>query len=99
MSEPRLSDAEIDAGLARLPGWTRTGDEIRRTVTAPTFLTGIDWVRRVAEAAESANHHPDIDIRYSDLTFALTSHDAGGLTQLDLNLAGSIDQIVGGDDT
>ena len=97
MSEPRLTDEEIDAGLARLPGWSRDGDEIRRTVTAPEFLTGIDWVRRVGEAAEAANHHPDIDIRWCDVTFALSTHDSGGLTRLDLDLAGTIDRITGGD--
>ncbi|WP_457058073.1 4a-hydroxytetrahydrobiopterin dehydratase [Mycobacteroides abscessus] len=58
-----LTDDQINAALAGLPGWTREGDSLRRAVTFDAFLDGIDAVRRIAEHAESVDHHPDIDIR------------------------------------
>lgn len=91
----KLTDTELSAALADLGNWTRDGDTIRREVEAPAFLTGIDYVREVAEVAEQADHHPDIDIRWRRLTFVLTTHDAGGLTQADVDLAQAIDAIVG----
>jgi 4a-hydroxytetrahydrobiopterin dehydratase len=91
----KLTDAELTTALADLGNWTRDGDAIRRDVQAPAFLTGIDYVREVAEAAEQADHHPDIDIRWRRLTFVLSTHDAGGLTQADVDLAHVIDGIVG----
>ena len=68
---------------------------ITRTVVAPTFVDAIALVDRVADLAESANHHPDIDIRYRRVTFALVTHDAGGITQADLDLAAAIDEAAG----
>jgi len=67
---------------------------VRRS-TAASFPEAIDWVVAVAEAAEHADHHPDIDIRWRTVTFRLTTHDAGALTILDVNLARDIDGIVG----
>ncbi|MBW8482570.1 4a-hydroxytetrahydrobiopterin dehydratase [Actinomadura parmotrematis] len=90
-----LDDAQIAARLAELPGWTRAGDEIRRTLQAPSFLAGIGLVARVAEAAEEADHHPDIDIRWRTLTFALSTHSEGGLTAKDFALAAAIDRLAG----
>ena len=92
-----LSTDEITAGLDRLPAWEKTGDAesaITRTVKAPAFLDGIEWVRAVAQAAEAVDHHPDIDIRWRSITFRLSTHSAGGLTQADLDLAAVIDGIV-----
>ena len=91
----KLTDSELATALETLGDWTRDGDTIRRDVEAPQFLTGIDYVREVAEVAEQADHHPDIDIRWRRLTFVLTTHDAGGLTQADVALAHAIDAIVG----
>jgi 4a-hydroxytetrahydrobiopterin dehydratase len=82
-----LSDAAVAERLARLPGWERQGDEIRRTFAFADFVEALAFVNRVAELAEAMNHHPDIDIRYSKVTLALTTHDAGGLTALDFDLA------------
>ena len=82
-----LSDAEASERLARLPGWTREGDMIRRTFTFGDFKEAMAFVNRVADLAEEMNHHPDIDIRYSKVSLALTTHDAGGLTALDFDLA------------
>jgi len=82
-----LSDAEIDVRLARLPGWARHGDEIRRTFSFADFAQAIAFVNRVAVFAEAADHHPDIDVRYSKVTLALSTHSAGGLTASDFDLA------------
>jgi len=94
MTTPLLSDDELHAALKDLPEWTRTGDEIARTVEASTFPAGIELVRRVAVAAEEADHHPDIDIRWRRVTFTLSTHSAGGLTRLDVELARRIDQLA-----
>ncbi|MGW2664312.1 4a-hydroxytetrahydrobiopterin dehydratase [Nocardia tengchongensis] len=88
-----LSDDDIAEALKNLPEWSRTGDSITRTVQAASFLAGIELVRRVAVAAEAANHHPDIDIRWRRVTFTLSTHDAGGLTPLDTALAREIDRL------
>lgn len=74
--------------------WSVEGDTLRRDVTAPDFPTAIAIVSAVAAEAERMNHHPDIDIRWRTLHFALTTHDAGGLTELDYTLARRIDEIA-----
>ncbi len=90
-----LENDEIEAALAAdLAGWTREGDAMVRAVEAPDFLTGIDLVRRVAEAAETAQHHPDIDIRWTTITFRLSTHSEGGVTAADLELARAIDALA-----
>ena len=86
----RLSDAEIESRLRRLAGWERRGDEIRRTFSFPDFAGALAFVNRVGELAEAMTHHPDIDIRYSRVTLGLTTHDAGGLTARDFDLAEAI---------
>ncbi|MFI9401171.1 4a-hydroxytetrahydrobiopterin dehydratase [Nocardia sp. NPDC052316] len=94
MSAPLLTETELATALAELPDWIRDGDVLTRTVQAPSFLAGIELVRQVAEAAEAANHHPDIDIRWRKVGFALSTHDSGGLTALDVELARKIDQLA-----
>ena len=92
---PRLlDDEEIERQLADLPGWTREGDTIRAAYVAPDFLTGIRLVDDVAADAESMNHHPDIDIRWTTVRFALSTHSEGGLTQLDVELAHQVQQAA-----
>lgn len=90
----RLDDRLITERLRALPHWMRVGDEIRREVTAASFLEGIGLVTEVARAAEDADHHPDIDIRYRTVSFALTTHSAGGLTSRDFDLAEVIDALA-----
>ena len=85
-----LDDDEIREALVALPGWERLGDEIVATFEFPTFPEAIAFVDRVAVLAEAADHHPDLDIRYRRVRVALTTHDAGGLTRRDLDLAGQI---------
>ncbi|MBK6886806.1 MAG: 4a-hydroxytetrahydrobiopterin dehydratase [Tetrasphaera sp.] len=82
-----LTDAEIERALTDLPGWRRAGESITATYAAPSFPDAIRLVDEVALEAESMNHHPDIDIRWRRTTWTLSTHDAGGLTQLDVELA------------
>ena len=89
-----LSDEQVDAALPDLNGRERADGAQRRSIKFPTFLDGIDPVRRVAERAEEKDHHPDIDIRWRTVTFALVTHSAGGITENDLMMAREIDQIV-----
>jgi 4a-hydroxytetrahydrobiopterin dehydratase len=91
---PLLSDAEITDGLAALPDWHREGDVIARTARCPTFLAAIGLVNRVAEAAEAANHHPEILINWRRVTFTLTTHASKGLTAKDLAMAATIDTLA-----
>jgi 4a-hydroxytetrahydrobiopterin dehydratase len=87
----RLSDIAIQRELGNLTGWSRRGDAITKTFQFRNFLTGIGFVSAVAKAAEAADHHPDIDIRYTKVTCTLSTHSAGGITQKDLELARKID--------
>jgi 4a-hydroxytetrahydrobiopterin dehydratase len=92
---PTLPQEEIDAALAGdLSAWHQDGDAIARAVRAPSFLEGIGLVSKVAEVAEEMDHHPDVDIRYTTLTFTLSTHSEGGLTAKDLELAGRIDALA-----
>jgi 4a-hydroxytetrahydrobiopterin dehydratase len=85
-----LTDSEIQERLSRVPGWERWGREIRRTWAFADFRAAMAFVNRVADLAEAAGHHPDIDVRYSKVTLVLSTHDAGGLTARDFALAESI---------
>ena len=82
-----LTDDEVTTQLAGLPGWSRTGDSIVATFEAPDFPAAIRLVEAAADEAEQMNHHPDIDIRWRTTHWQLSTHDAGGLTQLDIELA------------
>lgn len=86
-----LSDIAIQRELGNLPGWSRRGDLLTRMYQFRDFAAAMAFVDRVAESAEAANHHPDIDIRYSKVTLSLSSHDSGGITQKDVDLAKAID--------
>ena len=87
-----LSDIAIQRELGSLAGWSRRGDVLTRTYQFRNFAQSMEFVNRVAGLAESANHHPDIDIRYSKVTLTLSTHDAGGITSNDVALARAIDQ-------
>jgi 4a-hydroxytetrahydrobiopterin dehydratase len=86
-----LSDIAIQRELGNLDGWSRKGDVLVKTFQFRNFMDAIGFVNRVAEAAERANHHPDMDIRYSRVLCNLSTHDAGGITQNDLDLARAMD--------
>ncbi len=90
-----LTDSEIQNALASLPGWKKNGLAIQRVFEFPDFKAAMQFVNKIADAAEQANHHPDIDIRYNKVTMALISHDSGGVTQRDVKMASRINQIAG----
>lgn len=89
-----LDDAAITEALAGLPGWSRDGDALVLTAKLPTFPAAIGVVDKVAEHAESLDHHPDIDIRWRTLVFRCSTHSEGGITDLDTDLAASISREV-----
>jgi len=90
---PKLGENQITPALATVPQWLRQGDVIARTFQFKDFLAAMKFVDAVAVAAEQAWHHPDIDIRWNKVTLTLTTHDAGGLTQKDFDLARQFDQL------
>jgi 4a-hydroxytetrahydrobiopterin dehydratase len=88
-----LNEDEIDARLKRLQ-WEQEGDEIVREWRFEDFSEAIEFVNRVAEVAEDANHHPDILVHgWNKVKLSLTNHSAGGLTAVDFDMAGRFDQI------
>ena len=89
----RLSDITIQRELGNLQGWSRRGDVITKTFQFRNFMTGINFVTAVAKAADAADHHPDIDIRYTKVTCTLSTHSAGGITQKDHDLAKQIERF------
>lgn len=89
-----LSAQQVADGLQALPAWHGDTEKITRSYTAPDFLAGIRAVDAVAEAAEAAGHHPDIDVRWTTITFMLTTHAAAGVTRADLQLAARIDELL-----
>jgi 4a-hydroxytetrahydrobiopterin dehydratase len=89
-----LSEDEIAAALAGLPAWRREGDTIVREVRFPSFRDAIAFVDRVADLAEAADHHPDIDIRWRRVALSLTTKASHGLTARDVGLATQIDAEI-----
>ena len=90
-----LTNSEIDLALQNLPGWTRDGKGIARVFQFVNFLEAMEFVNKIAAAAEAANHHPDIAIDYNKVALTLVSHDAGGVTQRDIRMAGTINTVAG----
>lgn len=90
-----LSDDEIRAGLADLPGWDRRDDEIEKHYELRSFPDAVAFVTRVGFLAEKANHHPDLDVRWRKVRVGLSTHDEGGITNKDLALAGEIEGVAG----
>jgi 4a-hydroxytetrahydrobiopterin dehydratase len=88
----KLSDLEIQRALGGLAGWARRGEALVKTYTLERFADGISFVDRIAVAADAMKHHPDIDIRYTKVTISLSTHDAGGITKADLELAEKIER-------
>ncbi len=92
----KLAEQEIAAGLENLAGWSREDDAIVKHYTFKAFAEGIRFVDRVAVAADAADHHPDVDIRWTTVTMRLSTHSAGGLTRKDLDLAAAIERLAAG---
>lgn len=90
---PPLSDAEIKSRLVTVPDWQIASGELVRTFLFKDFRASLSFVNKVGDLAESAGHHPDIDIRYNKVRLALVTHDAGGITQKDFDLAAAVDKL------
>jgi len=88
-----LSKDEIYLRLKKTEGWTYQGKALDKKYTFESFPAGIQFVNKVAEAAESAGHHPDITINYNVVSISLSTHSEGGVTDKDFDMAGRIDQI------
>ena len=92
---PRLlSDSEVSARLAGLKGWKREGRFITKSFEFETFMEGIRFLDRTAEVAEKQEHHPDIHVRYTEVTLSIQTHSEGGLTEWDFDLAKAIDEMT-----
>ena len=87
-----LTQAEIEQALQSIPGWTLQQGKLTRDWTFKDFVQAMEFVNQLAALAEAAGHHPDIDIRYNRVRLGLVSHDAGGITQRDANMAKQINQ-------
>ena len=91
-----LTEKDVRQRLSELPGWSYGNNSIERLFEFKDFAAAMKFVNKVAEAAEQANHHPDIDIRYNKVRMSLTSHDSGGVTARDLRMAKQISDIAAG---
>jgi 4a-hydroxytetrahydrobiopterin dehydratase len=89
-----LEDDDLTSALKKCPEWDYEKKAITRTVEFEEFMDAIDFVNNLAEIAEEAQHHPDIHIRHSTVKLKLTTHDAGGVTELDIELAQRVDNLV-----
>ncbi len=90
----QLPDEEITEGLASLPGWDRTGDEIAKEYRLGNFRDSVAFVVRLSYEAEAANHHPDLDIRWNRVRVVLSTHSEGGITRKDLDLAAAVEALA-----
>lgn len=89
-----LAAADLQAALAALPGWTVAGGELVKTFRFAGYLQGVEWVNRVAAEAERLNHHPDLHLGWRRVGVRLSTHSAGGLTRLDVELATRIERLA-----
>ena len=96
MSRQKLSEPEIAAELAKLPGWTYEGGKLHRVFTCRDFAHAFGFMTSVALAAEAMNHHPDWSNSWNKVTVDLVTHSSGGVTQRDVELAQKISQIFNG---
>ncbi len=90
-----LTQTEIDQKITDIPEWKQEGQTLTRTFEFKGFVEAIAFVDKLVEPAETAGHHPDIAISYNKVTISLTTHDAGGLTQMDFDLAQTISDLAG----
>ena len=93
MPHPKLTDAQIRDALASRPGWTLRDGALYRELQFADFVTAFGFMSSVALVAERMNHHPDWSNVYRTVRIALSTHDAGGITQLDFTLAAAIDEL------
>ena len=89
-----LNETEVRQKLADYPGWITSGQFLSQTYKFKDFIEAINFINRLVEPSENAGHHPDISISYNQVTIHLTTHDAGGITQKDFDLAREITRIA-----
>jgi 4a-hydroxytetrahydrobiopterin dehydratase len=89
-----LEKDELQSSLKKCPEWEVEKNSITRAFEFEEFMDGIDFVNNVGEIAEEAQHHPDISIKHTKVKLKLTTHDVGGVTDLDIELAQRIDNLV-----
>lgn len=94
LAHERLDDEQVQASLLATPEWSHVGEAIQRTFGFADFVIAMAFVDKVAAEAERLQHHPDILIRYNKVTMTLSTHDAGGITKKDFELAGIMDRLV-----
>lgn len=94
MKPPLLTQEEITEALTTLEGWTVEGNELVKTFKFPAYLAGIEFVSKLGHAAEAMNHHPDLIVGWRKVTVRLSTHSAGGLTNLDVTLAREADHLT-----
>ena len=90
---PALPPSQVRLHLKAVPNWSKRAQTIHCTFKFAGFLESIAFVNRIARKAQTANHHPDIEIRYNKVTLKLTTHDEGGLTGKDFSLARQCDEV------
>ncbi len=90
----RLTEAQIAEHMERLPQWERDGDRIVRDFQFADFVAALGFIVEVGALAERANHHPEITNTYSHVRLAFSTHDAGGLTEMDFKLAKAVSSRV-----
>ena len=94
MKRTLLTEEELAAAIATLEGWSVEGTELVKTFRFTSYLAGIDFVSRLGHAAEAMNHHPDLLVGWRKMTMRISTHSAGGLTDLDVALAREADRLA-----
>lgn len=95
MSREALNAAQIKEKLADLPGWTVNNNALERVIEGESYLQALDWLYAIGQLAERENHHPDMCLHYKTLTIRFWTHTAGGITPLDVEMAGKVDGLAG----
>ncbi len=89
-----LSDQEIEGALAELPGWEFDGEAITKTYALPSFRDAIEFINDIADVAEEANHHPDLEIYYDEVVVSLRTHSLDAVTDNDVRMAAEVESLV-----
>jgi len=89
-----LNDSEVEARLAKLPGWERAGEAIAKEFDRGDFVGAVEFVASLVEPAEAMNHHPDLEISWATVKVTVSTHSEGGLTAADFELAAKVDALA-----
>lgn len=94
INRKKLTDADVLARLSELPHWRFENGRLYRELASGSFARGVQWITQIAEVAERLNHHPDIVLTYSQIVVTVYTHDVGGITDFDFELAKLIDSLA-----